>query len=159
MSPAQEAVQVSEADVELVILGGPNQDRVVQSPRFLPDGCAQRPNPRIRTDALAILHSGVKEPARNSPVHVDPRNHERAEEVALAAFVDAEVRLKHLRRMDFLIAQFRFPQNLRLQLELHEFFDAFPLHQNLWPFFVNGDTELILFRKKNGIWLGSELEA
>ena len=47
---------------------------------------------------------------------------------------------------------------VQFQLELDEFFYSFPLHQHLWPFFINGYAKLVLLRKENCPLLWSELE-
>ena len=59
------------------------------------------------------------------------------------------MRLENFRRMNFLITQLRFAQNLRLQFKLHELFDAPALHQHLRSLLVNRHAQLFLLRKKN----------
>jgi len=80
-------------------------------------------------------------------VHVNPCDDERAEKVALAAFVDAEVRLKHFRIEHLLVAELGLAKNVRLEAEPYEVFGAPALDHRFWPFFVDGDRQLVLLRK------------
>src|SRR5581483_5857055 len=61
--------------------------------------------------------------------------------------------------MHFLVAQLRLSENLRLQLELHEFLDAFSLHEHLWPLLVNRHTQFVLLPEENRPFLRRKLEA
>src|SRR6478672_12926284 len=134
MSPSQEAIQISEAFVHLVVARGADDDDVVKALRLFANGLRQRANPRIRSDSLAVLHAGIHQFPRDSAVNENTGDDERSKKVALAAFIDAEVRLKHFRRMHFFIAELGFAEDFRLELELNELFRLFPLHQNLWAF-------------------------
>src|SRR4029077_16281165 len=75
------------------------------------------------------------------------------------AFVHTKVRLEHFRRMHFFVAQLRFAENLRLQLKLHEFLQAFSLDEHLWSFLVNRHAQFVLLSEKNRPFLRRELEA
>src|ERR1700751_3100004 len=130
MSPSQEAVEIPETGVHLVVAGGTNRHDIEKSLRFLSDRLCQSTDARVRADLLTVLHARIDQFARNDPVDKNARNHERPEEVALAAFIDTKVRLEHLRRMNFFVTEFRFAQNLRLQLELDELFHLPTLHEN-----------------------------
>ena len=68
------------------------------------------------------------------------------------------MRFEHFWHVHFLVAKLRLTQNLRLQLELHELFHAFPLHENLWSFFVNRDAQFIFLCKKKRVLLRRKLE-
>src|SRR6476619_2908893 len=96
--------------------------------------------------------------ARDPPIGKHSRNHERSEEIALSAFVDTEMRLEHFRRMHFLIAKPRFAENFGLERELHEILDPTSLQQNLWPFLVNGHTQVLLLREKDRVRFGRKRE-
>src|SRR4029077_3087996 len=75
------------------------------------------------------------------------------------AFVHTKVRLEHFRRMHFFVAQLCFAENLRLELKLHEFLQAFSLHEHFWPFLVNRHAQFVLLPEKNRPFLRRELEA
>ena len=61
--------------------------------------------------------------------------------------------------MDLFIAEFRFAKNFWFELELHEFLNAFALDQDLRPFLVNRDTQLVFLRKKNRPLFWRKLES
>ena len=50
-------------------------------------------------------------------IHIHAGDDQRPEEIAFAAFIDAEVRLEHFRRMHFFVTKLRFAENFRLELE------------------------------------------
>ena len=64
-------------------------------------------------------------------VDENARDDQRPEEIALAAFVDAEVRLEHLGIVYLVVAKLRFADDFRLDGELDEFLRALALHQQL----------------------------
>src|SRR4029077_14697593 len=108
---------------------------------------------------FAVLNPGIDKLTRDSRVDVNARDHQRPEEIAFAAFVDAEVRLEHFRRVHLFIAQFCFAKDFRFQLELDELFYSPALNQNFGSLFINRDRQLVLLSKKDGVRLGGELEA
>ena len=118
----------------------------------------ERADFRVGADALAVLHAGVDERARDGAIDVHARDHQRAEEIALAALVDAEVRLEFFRREHFLVAQFRLAENFRLQRELDEILRVLALDEHLRAFDVNGEVELALLRGVEGVGFLDELE-
>ena len=96
--------------------------------------------------------------SRDCAIGKDAGDHERPEEIALAAFVDAEMRLEHFRRMHFLITEPRFAENLRLQFETDEILDALALQEHLGSFFVNRDAQFILLGEKERVGLRRKIE-
>ena len=105
------------------------------------------------------MHTGIDKFARDPTIDIDSGNHERSEEIALPAFIYAEVRLEHFRRVHFFITQLRFAKDFRLKLKLHELFDTLALDKHLWPFFVNRHTETVFPRKKKRVLFRTELES
>ena len=101
----------------------------------------------VGADPLGILDARLQQRLRDLAVRVNSRDDERSEEVALPAFVDAEVRLEHLRVMHLVVAELRFPEHLGLQPEHHKISCAFSLHDHLWPLFIDGHVELRFFGK------------
>ena len=77
--------------------------------------------------------------------------------VALAAFVDAEVRFKHFGVEHLLVAEFGFAQNVRLQAKAHEVLGAATLDDRLGSFFVDGNREFVLLREVKRIGTRFEL--
>ena len=61
--------------------------------------------------------------------------------------------------MHFLVTEFGFAKNFRLQLELHELLHAPALHQDLRPFLIDRDAQFILLRKENCVRLGGKFVA
>src|ERR1700675_4964804 len=133
MPPAEQTVQVPELLIKLVVPFRTDQHRLDQTAGSFPDSLAQRPNTRVRGNSFAVLNARVQKVARDASIDIHARNHQRSKKIALSAFIHAEMRLEHLRRMYFLVTQFRFTENFRLELELHKLLHAFALHQNLWP--------------------------
>ena len=130
----------------------------VSAPCVLPNRFRERTNPRVRADSFAVLNAGLQKFPRDPAIHVDARDDERSEEIALAAFVDAEMRLEHFRRMHFLVAELRLAQNLRFELELHELLDPLALQQHLRSLLVNGDAQLVLLREEKRVRPRREFE-
>ena len=115
-------------------------------------------NPCVRTNSFTVLHPEVEKLPRALLIDKYSRNHQRPEKITLPAFIDTEVRLEHFRQMHLLIAKPRFPENFGLEGEFHEILDPTPLHRNLWPFSVNGHTQLLLLREKDRVRLGRKRE-
>src|SRR5882724_4992875 len=61
--------------------------------------------------------------------------------------------------MHFFVAKLRFAENFRLQLELHEFLQAFSLHEHLWSLLVNRHTQFALLPEENRPLPRRKLEA
>src|SRR6059036_1724860 len=85
-------------------------------------------------------------------------DHEGPEEITLAAFVHAEMRLEHFWRVHFFVAKLRFTQNFWFQLELHKFFHALALNEHLWPFLVNRHAQFIFLTKEKRVLLRGKFE-
>ena len=92
-------------------------------------------------------------------VDINAGDHQGPEKITLAAFVHAEMRFEHFRRVDFFVAQFRFAQNFRLQFELHELFHAFALDEHLWSLLINGHAQFIFLSKEKRVLLRRKLES
>src|ERR1700731_229435 len=158
VTPGEQFVQIAEFLIQLVIFRWTNQHDFDQTHRILSNRICQRDNPGIRPDTVAVLHPGLNQFSRDPVVYIDARDHERSEKIALSAFVHAEMRLEHFRRVHFLIAELRLAQNFRLQLELHEFFYALALHKHLWAFLINRHAQFIFLTKKNRVFLRRKFE-
>ena len=115
-------------------------------------------NARVGSNAFAVLHAGIQKFSRDPAIGIHARDHQRSKEVALAAFIDAKMRLEHFRRMHLFVSKSRFAQNFRFELELHELLHPFALHHDFRPLLVNRDAKLILLRKKNRVRLRRESE-
>ena len=113
----------------------------------LSDGGREVSDALVRGNAFAVGDSDLLEVSREIAVYVDTGDDERAEEIALAAFVDAEVRLEHLGIEDLFVAELGFAENVRFEAKLHKVLGASSLDDHLRAFFVNGDRELVLLRK------------
>ena len=137
-------------------LRGPIGDDVVDGARGVADGLGEVADFFVGLDVLAVLDADFHEAPGDAGVDINAGNDQRAEEIALAAFVDAEVRLEPLGVVDFLVAEPGFAEHLRLEGEFHEFLGAFPLDDDLWAFFVNGEGEFVFLRVKKGVGLGRE---
>ena len=111
----------------------------------------------IGGNAFAVRDPDLLELPREIAVHVNSGDDERAEEVALAAFVDAEVRLEHFGIEHLLVAELGFAENVRLQAKAHKVFGAPALNHRFRTFFVNGDRQLVLLRKVERVGTRFEL--
>ena len=107
-------------------------------------------------DVLAVLDAEFHEAPGNAGIDIDAGDDQRAEEVALAALIDAEMRGEPLRVVDLLVAELRFAQHFGLEGELDEFLRSLPLDDDFWAFFVNSDGEFVFLRVKKGVGLGRE---
>src|SRR3954447_3908455 len=127
--------------------------------RLFANRVRERTNPRVGTDPFAVDNAGIDQLSRDSTIDIHAGDHEWPKKIAFAAFIDAEVRLEHFRRVHLLIAELRFAQNFWLELELYELLDAFSLEQKLRPFLVDGRAELVLLREKERVGFRRECEA
>ena len=78
---------------------------------------------------------------------MDSGDHQRPEEVALAAFVDTEVGLKHFRIVHLFVAELGLAENVRFEAKTHEIFGAASLDYRFGPLLVNSDREFIFLRE------------
>ena len=85
--------------------------------------------------------------SREITIDIDTGDHQRPEKVALAAFVDAEMRLEHFGIENLFIAELGFSEDLGFEPEFDKIFRASALDDELWSFLVNGDRELVSLRK------------
>ena len=69
------------------------------------------------------------------------------------------MRLEHFRGVHLFVAQHCFAKDLRLQLKLDKLLHAPALHEDLGPFLVNRDAQLVLLCEKNRPLLRHELES
>ena len=98
MAPCEEAVQVADFAIEVVVARrGHGHDAGWNA--NLADGCRQLADAFVAADGLAILNTGVAQFAGDFRIHINAGDDERSKKVALAAFVDAEVRFEKLRTL------------------------------------------------------------
>lgn len=71
----------------------------------------------------------------------DPGDHERSEEIALAAFVHSDVWGEHFGLVQFFITEPGFSEDPWLESEADEILRLLALDQGLGPFLVNRDGE------------------
>ena len=158
MPPSQKLIQVAEFFVKLVVLCRTDQNDVIQAHRRFSNRIRQGAYSGIGTDSFAVLNATLHQLARDSAIHVNPGNHQRSEEVAFPAFIHAEMRLEHFRRMNLFVAKLRLAQNLRLELKLHKFFHSFALDQSFWSLLVNCDAKFIFLGEKEGVLFWRKFE-
>ena len=159
MSPAEQAVEVAELLVKIVVTLRPDRDDIDGGAGCRPDDFRERPDPRIGSDSLAVLDAGIEKRPRHRVIHVNSGNDERTEEIAFPAFIDAEMRLEHFWRMDLLVAELRLFQDFRLELELDELLNPPSLKQKLGTLLVNRDAQLVFLREEKRVRLRREDEA
>ena len=151
--PSQQPVQIARLPVKMVVALRPQAHDLICNTRRAPYHFRQRPDLRIGPDCLAVLHPRRDQFPRNLRIRINPRNHQRAEKIPLPALIDPKVRRIHLRLSHLLIAQFRDPQHLRLQDELHKLPQSPPLHHHLRPLFIDHHIHRILLCCKDGPFL------
>src|SRR3954453_4462637 len=116
-------------------------------------------NLHIGSNALAVLHSQIEQLARALSINENTGDHQRSEKITFSAFIDAEMRLEHLREVDFIVAQPGFAEDFRFEHKLHEVLDSAALQQNLRTFRIDGYAQLLFLRKENRVWLRRKGEA
>jgi hypothetical protein len=132
VAPGEEPVEVAKLDVELVVFLGRDDDDVAAVERDeVLDRVGEIERLLVAGDLLAVLHAEIEQAARQVAVDEDARDDQRAEEVALAAFVDAEVGLEHLGVVDLVVAELRLADDFRLDGELDELLRARPCTRSL----------------------------
>ena len=158
MPPGEQPVEVSDFAVERVVSRRCDRHHAVRR-AGLADRCGKIANLFIRSDRLAVLHPGIAERAGQGGIHVHACYDKRSKKISLSAFVDPEMRLEKLGRMDFLIPELRFTEHLWLKHECDKLLNAFPLDDSLRPLFINGKIELIFARRKEHVGLRFKLVA
>ena len=158
VTPAEQAVEIAEFFVKIVVAFGSDLHDVERDARRLPNHLGERTDFRVRPDPLAVLDSVFQERPRDRAIGKYAGDHQRPEEIALSAFVDAKMRLEHFRRMHFLITEPRFAENLRLQFETNEILDPLALQEHLGPLLVNRDAQFILLREKKRVGFRRKIE-
>ncbi len=95
-------------------------------------------------DALRVHDACGDQLAGNLGVGEHAGDDERAEEVALAAFVDAEVGFELVRLQHLLVAESGLAKHFGFEREAHEVLSALALHQHLRAFLIDRYIELAL---------------
>ena len=101
----------------------------------------------IGGDSLAVRNADVLKLFRQIAIHMDTGDHQRSKEVALAAFVDTEVRLEHFGVVHLFVAEPGFGEDIRFEAKTHEIFGAASLDYRFGPLLVNSDREFIFLRE------------
>ncbi len=109
-------------------------------------------------DALGVHDAGVHEGAGDGGVGIGPGDDERAEVVALAAFIDAEMGGEHFGIVQFLVAEPGFAEDFGFEDEADEVLGFLALNEHLGAFFVHRDVELALAGGVEGVGLLFEIE-
>ena len=126
---------------------------------MLLDDVRQIADALVAADLLAVLNAGLHELARDAAIRVAAGDDQRPEEIALAAFVDAEVRREHLGIVHFLVAELRLAEHLGLQAKRHEFLRPLPLQHDLRPLLVDRHVQFVLRRVEERVRLRLEFVA
>lgn len=158
VAPAEQAVEVAEFSIKLVVTLRADEHDIEGHARGLANQFRQRPDPRVRADAFAVLDSVFQKMPRDRAIGEHAGDDKWTEEVAFAALINPEMWREHFRRMHFLVAESRFPENLRLQLKTDELINPFTLQEQLRSFLVDGGAELVFLREENGVGLGRKSE-
>jgi hypothetical protein len=141
MAPCEEAVQVSDFAVEVVVARRGHGHDAGWNPD-LADGGRQFANAFVAADGLAVLNAGVAEFAGDFGVHINAGDDERSEKISLAALVDAEVRFEKFGTLFLFLTKGRLAQNTRFEGEENKILDAFALDDGFRAFFINRYGEL-----------------
>jgi hypothetical protein len=143
VAPGEQAVEVANLGEEgVVAFGADGHDALRRA--GAPDAFGQVADAFVGRDALAVGDAEVLKVPGDLAVHIDAGDDEGAEEVALAAFIDAEMRFIHLRVEHFLVAELGLAENVGFETELDKFLRAFALDHRLGAFFVNRDGQFVL---------------
>ena len=146
VSPGEQAVEVANFEKKRIVAVGSDGDDALRR-SGLADGSREIADALVGGDAFAVGDPDLLELPREIAIHINSGDDERPKKVALAAFVDAEVRLEHFRIEHLLIAQLGFAEDLGFQPEADKVFGASALNDRLRPFLINGDRQLVLLRK------------
>ena len=138
MAPSEEAVEVADFFVERIVFFRRDDDDLADEPRRGADDFGQLADLCVGADGFAVADAGFEEMAGDGFFRVSTGDDERTEEVAFAAFIDAEVRGKTLGVVDLLVAEARFTEDFGFECELDEIFGVLALDDGFRSFFVNG---------------------
>lgn len=129
VAPREKAVEIFEFTVEFVVLGGVDGDDVPAVAEELFDLFSEVERFFVTGDLFAVLDAHLHQRFGESSVNIGSGDDEWPEEVAFAAFVDAEVRLEHLGVVHLVVAELGFAEDHWFEDELDEFLRALALDQ------------------------------
>ena len=101
----------------------------------------------VAGNILGIADAQILPRVNDVFVHINARDAERPEEIALAAFVHADARQEQFGIQNGFVAEPDLLENLRLQHELDKFRRALALHDQLAAL-VKNNVRLVRFKRK-----------
>jgi len=155
MPPGEQAVDVANFFVQLVVAGRPD-DNLGKGRTTAADGFCQRPNFGVGCNPLAVLNPQLPKRAGQIRIHINSGNNQRAEKISLARFVDSKMGSEPLWLQNLLVAESHLTQNLRLQNKGNKIFQTFSLQDRLGAFFVHRHVQLFLAGGEESIRFGFE---
>ena len=157
--PGEQAVEVAEGAEHFVVTLRADGNDLAGDPRHGADGGGELADPRAGADAFRIHHPCIDEAACDRGVGENPGDDQRAEKIALAAFVDAEVRFEACGVEDFLIAEAGLAEDFGFEEEAHEVGAFLPLDKHLGALGIHRHVEFPFPRGEERVGFFQKLEA
>ncbi len=157
MAPGEHGVDASHFGIQLVIFSGADLDQGETVSEDLPDFPGDFQNTLVGGDFLTVPHPDFTELFDDGLVGIGAGNDHGAEEVALSAFVHADVRGECLGVQDIFVADLGRHQDEGFEGEGHEILGALALH-HAFARLVEHDPAMVGIHGNNGIRHGGGLE-
>jgi hypothetical protein len=150
--------QVADFFVERIVFLRRDDDHFADESRGCADNIGEFADLRVGADRFAVADAGFEQVAGDGFVGVGAGDDQRTEEVALAAFVDPEVRGEALGVVEIFVTKPRLPEDGGFEGELDEFLGLFALDHGFGAFLVDGHGESGLLGEVEGVGAGFEFE-
>ncbi len=151
MPPGENPVDALHLRVEPVVGGGTDPDHAITPPQQCAQVAGDFQEALIAGNALAVAHPHSLHPFSQAAVSISGGNRQRAEKVALAAFIHAHVRLIMRGIHHLLVSEADGAQHLRFQHKLDEIGGLFTLHQ-AFPAVVKRNAAAIGIGRRLGVF-------
>ena len=159
MAPSEEAVEVMEFLVELIVAFGADDNHRMGGAWSMADELGESADSLVGADAFAVLNSGFDERAGDGLIDKAARDDEGTEEVPFAAFIDAKMWSKHFWLSGFFVSEASFTEDFWFEAEGDKVLGAFALEDDLGTFFVYGDVQTIFDGVEEGVGFWGKLIA
>ena len=159
MAPSEEAVEVMEFLVELIVAFGSDDNHRMGGAWSMADELGESADSLVGADAFAVLNSGFDEGTGDGLIDKAARDDEGTEEVPFAAFIDAKMWSKHFWLSGFFVSEASFTEDFWFEAEGDKVLGAFALEDDLGTFLVNGDVQAIFDGVEEGVGFWGKLIA
>ena len=159
MAPGEEAVEIANLFVKRIVFLRRDNDDLADQAGGGTYNIRHFADLGVGADRFAVADAGFEELAGDGVVRVGAGDDERTEKIALAAFIDAEVRGEAFGVVEVLVAEAGFAEDFGFQGELDEVCGLLALDHRLGAFFIDGHGQAGFLPEIKGVGPGLEFES